>query len=345
MNLTALRDWWQGRGTRRRWIVAGTGFAGLTLLLGAWLYVAAKDRVCLVVDGRASVVETRARSVGDLLASAGVTLGKGDAVEPDAGSSIREGLTVRVHRAFPVQLVVGGVAATIRTIACPVAEILKVRGIELGEYDRVTPDLGCQVKPGQTVRVVRVAIKEVTYREEIPPKSVIRKDAGLNRGVTKLVREGVPGLVERTACIRMEDGRELERDVLSTNWLRWPVSRIVAQGTRPVIRTYITSRGHTVRYTDTLTMTATAYYPGPESCGVNAKGITKSGARATYGVVAVDPRVIPLGTRLYVEGYGFATALDTGSAIKGYKIDLCFDTYREAIMYGKRKVKVYILAG
>lgn len=338
MIATALRGWLR----RRRWIVIGVG--ALLLLTSIWWYIAAEDRVCLVVDGRANVVRTRAPRVGDLLATAGVTLAAGDVVEPGRDEEIKEGLTVQVHRAFTVELVVGGESRTVRTIARPVSEVLRACRVSLGDNDRISPDLSQEVKPGQVIRVVRVDTKEITYREEIPPKVVVRKDGNLERGVRKVVKEGSSGLVERTALVRLEDGKVAQRQVLATKWLRWPTDRLVALGTRPIVYTMVTSRGQTVRYMDLLDMTATAYYWGPESCGVNAKGITRTGARATYGVVAVDPRVIPLGTRLYVEGYGFATALDTGSAIKGKKIDLCFNTYREAVMYGKRKIKVYVLA-
>lgn len=329
---------------RRKAPLLAGGFLAVLAGLGFWWYEAAEDRVCLVVDGRAAVVRTRAARVADLLREAGITLGDGDLVIPGLEARLREGITVKVERAFPVELVVGGERRTVRTTARPVGEVLRACGVALGGRDRVSPDLGQEVKPGGTIRVVRVETKEVRYREEIPPEVVVRKDPNLDRGTRKVVAEGRPGLVERIARLWLEDGRVRSREILSTVWLRRPGTRVVALGTRPVVRSFVTSRGQVVRYTEVLEMTATAYYPGPESCGVNAKGITRTGARATYGVVAVDPRVIPLGTRLYVEGYGFATALDTGSAIKGKKIDLCYDTYREAIMYGRRKVKVYILA-
>ncbi|MGQ9779593.1 MAG: ubiquitin-like domain-containing protein [Bacillota bacterium] len=326
----------------KKWLFTAIGIFGLGLGFG-W-YRAAVDRVCLVVDGKAMVIRTRASRVEGLLREAGIVLREGDEVRPAGNARIEEGLTVKVERAFPVELVIGGVRQRIKTVARPVGELLRSRRIELGPYDRVSPDLGQEVKPGATIRVVRVETKEVRYREEIPPAVVVRKDPNLDRGVRKVIAAGRPGLVERVARLWLEDGRVRGREILSTRWLRRPERRLVALGTRPVIHTFVTSRGQVVRYTEVLEMTATGYYPGPESCGINAKGITRTGARATHGVVAVDPRVIPLGTRLYVEGYGFATALDTGSAIKGKKIDLCFDTYREAIMYGKRKVKVYILA-
>jgi len=88
-----------------------------------------------------------------------------------------------------------------------------------------------------------------------------------------------------------------------------------------------------------LTMVATGY--SPQEPGLNDH--TATGMKAQHGVVAVDPSVIPLGTRLYVEGYGNAIAADTGSAIKGNKIDLCFDTLSECNKYGRRTVKVEIL--
>jgi 3D (Asp-Asp-Asp) domain-containing protein len=90
-------------------------------------------------------------------------------------------------------------------------------------------------------------------------------------------------------------------------------------------------------------MEATAYDPGPKSCGKWASGYTATGAKAEKGIVAVDDRVIPMGTRMYIPGYGFALAADRGGAIKGMRIDLCYPTYAEAIQFGRRKVKVYLL--
>ena len=88
-------------------------------------------------------------------------------------------------------------------------------------------------------------------------------------------------------------------------------------------------------------MIATGY--APFVCGGSRSGRTATGIKAGYGTAAVDPRYIPLGTRLYIEGYGYAIAADTGRAIKGNRIDLGYDTYQQAKRVGMRKVKVYIL--
>jgi len=110
------------------------------------------------------------------------------------------------------------------------------------------------------------------------------------------------------------------------SWRRW-------RGALP-------SRGGFVRRWQVRTMEATAYCP--KGCCGSATGRTATGRRAEYGIAAVDPRIIPLGTALYVDRYGFAIAADTGRAIKGNRIDLCFPTHQEAMRFGRRWVRVLI---
>jgi len=111
------------------------------------------------------------------------------------------------------------------------------------------------------------------------------------------------------------------------SWLRW--------------RGVLASRAGSIHRFRLLTMRATAYCPN--GCCGSSHGRTATGRKAEYGIVAVDPRVIPLGTALYVDRYGFAIAADTGRKIKGYRIDLCFPTHREAMRFGTRSVRVLIL--
>jgi 3D (Asp-Asp-Asp) domain-containing protein len=87
------------------------------------------------------------------------------------------------------------------------------------------------------------------------------------------------------------------------------------------------------------TMVATAYYSG--GGGLNGTGITATGLRARKGLIAADPTVIRLGTRVYIEGYGEALVADVGGWIKGNRIDLCFDSLEECYRYGRRKIYVY----
>jgi 3D (Asp-Asp-Asp) domain-containing protein len=91
-------------------------------------------------------------------------------------------------------------------------------------------------------------------------------------------------------------------------------------------------------------LTATAYYPGIECCYPYNDGFTATGDKAGKGSVAIDPKgPLKMGQKVYVEGYGYGVCNDIGSAIKGWKIDLCFDTYEEAIEWGVKLVKVYMI--
>ena len=114
-------------------------------------------------------------------------------------------------------------------------------------------------------------------------------------------------------------------------------SRLTRYKTSPS-RHSLSSRGLSVG--QVISMTATAYYPGG---GIQGGHLTATGHRVRRGIIAVDPRIIPLYTRVYVEGYGEAIALDTGGAIKGHKIDLAMETHRQAYGWGRRKVKITIL--
>ena len=107
----------------------------------------------------------------------------------------------------------------------------------------------------------------------------------------------------------------------------------------PVRENVVETSYGAINYTNVMSMEATAYLPTDGS----GAGVTATGVRATYGVVAVDPRIIPLGSKVYIPGYGVALAADTGGAIKGYKIDLCMESYSECMRFGRRNVTVYVL--
>lgn len=160
-----------------------------------------------------------------------------------------------------------------------------------------------------------------------------------------------------TASVTYENGEELSRTVLEQTVQTQPVDEVIARGTGaeadaqeeiqyPVIRDgiIITETGEVLTYTDAYSVLATAYYVWPGSTG-----ITATGTYARVGEIAVDPSVIPLGTRMFIVSddgeyvYGIATAEDTGSLIVGNRVDLFYDTYEECIQFGARDCTVYIL--
>lgn len=166
----------------------------------------------------------------------------------------------------------------------------------------------------------------------------------------KVVQKGSDGMKKSVYQECFVDGELVQRSLEEEIVYKDPVDEIIEVGTKE--RTVATSRSG-FRFNNEMDMVATGYDLSYESCGKYPDdpyyGITASGAKAQPGTVAVDPSVIPLGTKLYIAStdgspdYGFATALDTGSAIKGYRVDLFMENNQDALNYGIRPVKVYIL--
>ncbi|MEN3014719.1 MAG: 3D domain-containing protein [bacterium] len=152
----------------------------------------------------------------------------------------------------------------------------------------------------------------------------------LPQGSRKLVRKGKKGKVIRLYKLKLDYDGSKTKELVREQILTHPVNEVVEIGIGPL---------KDIHGKDYLIMQSTGYTAGVGGVGY----YTYTGHRVKRGVAAVDPSIIPLGTELYVEGYGYAKALDIGSAIKGFKIDLYFEDYNQAMQWGRRKVKVYIL--
>lgn len=327
----ALRNWL----TWRR-AVAAVGI----LVVAAWVLYASSLRVTVVADGRTWQARTLRRTAADVLAALHVKVEPGDLIVPGPERSLRNGDTITVVRARPLRVITPDGERTIRSAAGTAAALIRDAGLPMeGEYrakvriDPARPDL-------LSVELIKIRTEVVTAQVVIPYRTERRETATLELGLEKDIQKGVNGLKEVQYRNIYENEKLIKREVLSETVLREPVTRLVAVGTAGTVTT---RGGEVIRFKKALYMTATGYTAGPESTGKYATGYTYLGMKAGYGVVAVDPRVIPLRSRLYIEGYGFAVAGDIGGAIKGNRIDLCFDTVAEANRWGVRKVKVYII--
>ena len=296
-------------------------------------------------------------TVADALAAAGISLYDADLVAPPHESPLLPGMQITVVRARPVQIVAPGLSLEARSRAGTVGELLAEKSIELGPLDRVEPPASAPLSAHSTVRVVRGWQEELRELMPIPYQTRTQFSTDLEPGARQRLRAGVAGLAERLVRVVYEDGAEVRRDPLHERILRPAVDEVILAAravlpqipllTAPALAGTSIPGAPDVPVRRVVTMVSTAYDPGPISTGKSpghpAYGITATGMRATYGVVAVDPRVIPFYTRLYVPGYGYAIAADTGGDIIGNRIDLFFPTYAEAIRWGRRTVTVYIL--
>lgn len=316
-----------------------------------------------IIDGdKAFSVSTRQSTVGDLLIENKITLAKEDIISLSLDSKLDNNSVIRINRAINVKVVCDKNEINLKTTAETASELLKNEGIMLNELDDINCPLYALLEDGQNIVIHRVVERIETINEEIPFDTENRENSSLDKGVTQLAQQGEVGTKELSYKIVTKDGEEISREQVSEQIIKTPVNEIIDVGTKvalppqedpsvPASTTNISSKKFS--YRKVVTMTATAYDNSYESNGVRpgqpGYGKGASGMTLKRGVVAVDPRVIPLRTNLYIESldgfpdYGYAVAGDTGGAIKGNKIDLFFPTAREMNAFGKRKVRVYIL--
>lgn len=325
----------------------------LAVAAGFVLHGRLTKEVKIIDNGKSIAVRTMGANVGQALDQVGIVVGEYDYVSVDMDTPLKLDAPneITIKRAIPVTLTVDGKTKTVMSYRDTVEELLQDNGVVLGALDRIeglSPD--DPLEENMQIKVVRVEEKIVAEEEQIPYNVVERPNKTMNEGESRVVAEGENGIREKTYKVVYEDGRYVSREFIGETVVKEPVSRIVEYGTVP---NFVTSRGERVRYSKVIKMTATAYTNSYEDTGKNpgdpGYGITYTGLTARPGVVAVDPKVIPLGSKLYIEvpgaapDYGFAIAADIGSAIKGNRIDLFFNTREEVKRWGVRTVLVYIL--
>ena len=295
--------------------------------------------ITLVDDNQITHYETDASNVQELLTQLEVTLGDKDVVEPALDTQITDNMKITIQRWKPtVHFSVNGEVTTQKTNAKTVGEFLTSIGVVLNEKDVVEPSQKQAIVDNINVIVkTREVKKEVEDRPMSYQKKVV-ETTDLAYGETKVSQQGKNGV--KTVTVEREYlGKELvNENVLDVVVKEQPIDEIVLKGVQKSVKDAFT--GENYAYTKVYDMQATAYTISDDGWGNK----TASGMTTFVGMVAVDPKVIPLGTKIYVEGYGIAIAGDTGGAIKGNIIDLFFNSEKECYQFGcKHGLKVYIL--
>ncbi len=341
-------------------IVLISSAAVLTLVIAICsVCICAKQIVIIDGDGSAKELTTFKRYVGEVLESENIVLGSRDKLGSSLDAKLKDGMKIEIYRAFNVSITEKGETRSLIATQRTAGEVLTELGYNPKKTDKITPGYDEKVSDFDEITLIRVDEETVKVEEEIPYESTERENKALASGTRKLVQRGVPGEKTVSYKITYEDGVEVSREKISEEVKTQPIAQIREVGPKKKAANYTiasagtvqTSRSGNLAYSKVITANATAY--DASSCGKSpshpAYGITATGAKAGYGIVAVDPSVIPLGSRLYIESsdgsyvYGTAVAADTGGAIKGNRVDLCFNTRAEAIRFGRRAVKIYVL--
>ncbi|MGM0843222.1 MAG: ubiquitin-like domain-containing protein [Bacillota bacterium] len=309
-------------------------------------------QVEVVVGDQTKKVWTTADTVKELLSENEIKVGEHDKVKPGLSEKVTGDMDVKIDPAFSLKLVNGGKEQKVWSTSTTVADFLKQQGITLKDADRVEPSLDKVVKANDVVNVVRVE-KVTDVVEETKDFTVIsKKDSDLSKGKEKVVQEGKNGLVEKKFEVVKENGKEISRKLVSEKVVKESQDKIINVGTKVLVAQV--SRGSSSSNSSATTSAApsggrefyvssTAYTASCNGCsGYTATGLNLK-SNPNVKVIAVDPSVIPLGTKVYVEGYGYAVAADTGGAIKGNKIDVFFPSKSDAYRWGRKTIKVKIL--
>lgn len=307
------------------------GVAVFAIILSV-TFINMRKTVTMEIDGKEETFVTYKGTVKDVLDTNGVEVNPKDKVQPALNSKVSEGDTISIKRAVSVELTVGDKQVKIDTAEDTIEEMLEVeeelknQGIEFNEgLDEITPALNTKITSNLKINLVKVEVKKELAKEAIDFDVVVETDANLDSGLEEVRQDGASGEKEVTYEIVYKNGEEFSRAVKSSKVVAEPVNKVVAQGTR---KTFASRDGQLLNYKSVIYCESTAYSGG----GVTATGTVPVRDPNGISTIAVDPRVIPLGSLVYVEGYGRAVAADTGGAIKGNIIDVYVNSDRKSVV-------------
>jgi 3D (Asp-Asp-Asp) domain-containing protein len=251
--------------------------------------------------------------------------------------------------------------------AATVRNAIEAFDLKLNPFDKIVPAVSTLAYDGMSIRITRVRSVTKTRTIATQPDMRFQVTTALSPGSTKTVQSARSGQIQVAERVWFKDGVVAKRESLGKKVVRAAQDQVIAVGARShympgrvpyhnrYARAYTLASRYgsprdrmqsyqtrTLRPVRSITLVATGYSPDPSENG--GWSHTATGLPIGYGAAAVDPRVIPLGTKMYVEGYGYAFACDTGGAIKGHRIDLAYDSYGEANSKGRKAVRVWILA-
>ena len=289
-------------------------------------------------------LHTTSPTVGEALREGGFTLYLADKVNPDLGTPVQDGQVVTIDRAVPVTVVADGRHLHTRTHRKTVADTLAEVQVSLEGSDYTDPAPNVPLTPDMTIRVVRVSEMFRIEQEPIPFEIQFLPDPEMEIDTQGLKQAGENGVLQKRIRVRYEDGQEVSRQLEDSGIIREPKHKILAYGTNIVVRTLDTPNGP-IEYWRKIRMLATSYSASTAGTPKTASyyGRTALGWPMRFGIVAVDPTVVNLRSQVYVPGYGTGDAGDTGSAIKGRRIDLGYEDDDPMVWRWYRWTDVYLL--
>ena len=304
-------------------------------------------RVTVVADGKTTQHRTTTTDVTTFLEEEGFVVNPGDEITGVRRDRVEDRSVIHIERGFYADVRVDGVSEIFRvTQGTTVEDKLQVVQPRVEAALIFHGDLSAEIQEGYPVNFYTWRSEFEMTIEVLPFEVEIITTPSLSYGEERVRQEGASGERRTEETVIFIGNVEYSRE-RTGEFITLPVSRIIDRGIGGDLGTLTDTNSPSFHYVRRVTMNASAYTSGFSCTGKRPGdpwyGITASGRRVEHGIVAVDRNVIPLGTRLYVDGYGFAIAADVGSAIRGYMIDLFMYCIYEARQFGRREITVWIL--
>ena len=245
-----------------------------------------------------------------------------------------------------VSVEVDGIKLEVLSSANDVEGVINELGLFVGLDDMVVPNMKTPLADVESIAVLRVTKEFVVEKKNLEIEIVYEDRTNLEIGKKIVLDPGQEGIIEETIEVRYVNGEEVERTVINQEILQEPKTRVVAMG----VKDMTTKEGVTFSFTKFFDdAELTSYSAGFIHTGKNPGdywyGMTFTGTEVKEGrTVAVDPKVIPLGWWIYIEGYGFRRAEDTGSAVRNKRVDIYFEDDDFVSKFGlKRNAKIWVI--
>ncbi|MGB4588908.1 MAG: 3D domain-containing protein [Clostridiaceae bacterium] len=327
-------------------------FAAVTIFTVVFAVNSMKKHITIVIDGKEQVVETYKETVSEVLSENGISIAAKDKIDRENSEILNKEDKIEIITAVPVEVTADGAVHSFMTAEKTVKDLLETENIALNEVDKLSANLLDPIENGMKISIIRVTSEIVYEAQPIDFAVQENKDSSLLKGKTQVKQEGSAGERKITKERTYEDGVLVSEVEVSNEVVTAPVDKVIAIGTKvpePVVvvakaapATVVSRGGSTpsgLSYSSSMRVTATAY----AGDGITATGTVPVRNASGWSTIAVDRNVIPMGTRVYVENYGYAIAEDVGGAIKGNIIDVFMNSESEANAWGRRTVTIYIL--
>ena len=305
----------------------------------------------VIYDGEERhVVLSEATEPSEVLSEAGLELGRADRIELNEEGMLPE---ITVVRNQLIRINNGGQSMVTNSYGETVGELLARINLSLKEGDAIDMPLETMTYDGMELNIDRWTTTTEFVYEEVPFETEYVQTSKMLKGDEKVVTEGVNGERKHTTKITYFNGEEVSREVIATEETVAPVNQVIKQGTFEAEKgkltigdgVIVTADGKIYTYTHTMKAKATAYTHTDAGCNKT----TATGTTVHWGTVAVDPRQIPYGTKMFIVSndgryvYGLSAAEDCGGSIKGNRIDLYMPTTSQCYKFGVRNCTIYFL--